>query len=482
LLTACGSGSESNSDDSNSTDAIPTVNAGPDFTVLNLASVTLSATVTYDGATTVTWTKISGTDVALTTSTTTSTSFTAPNAVSEEELIFKISVEDGVNDAVTDSITVTVDPDYDEATDWIINSSGRSTTIFESAISNLGVLINVQSAEEKTVDAINYIHVEASGIPGYEVVMTEDIINSLNSRPNASHDFSAGVTTASVGDTVIFGGDIGYDNRNSTNCSDTGGIGYWPFGPECPTDQNISLNFPSEPEESAESCSTNLGPVGLMVNGTHTFGWGDGQSYGSDIWYQLAAQAEYYAVDICGGHTGANGTYHHHFYSSCLANMLGDNGTDHSPIYGYIFDGYPIYGPYESNGELAVSGWAKRDYGAPESEGGCATEGERTCILIDEYHISQGVNASVEQGPDIGEEITVGPDRYPTDLGFYYEGFYYIQAEAVGNQLDQHNGHDNDDGRGYHYHITVTYEDGTLTTSFPHTAGPLYKGKVENFR
>ncbi|WP_268892978.1 hypothetical protein [Psychromonas sp. L1A2] len=33
-----------------------------------------------------------------------------------------------------------------------------------------------------------------------------------------------------------------------------------------------------------------------------------------------------------------------------------------------------LYGSYESNGELPISGWKIRDLGASESEGGCNTD------------------------------------------------------------------------------------------------------------
>jgi hypothetical protein len=33
-----------------------------------------------------------------------------------------------------------------------------------------------------------------------------------------------------------------------------------------------------------------------------------------------------------------------------------DDGTGHSPLIGFAFDGYPIYGPYEAAGQLAKDG------------------------------------------------------------------------------------------------------------------------------
>ena len=216
-----------------------------------------------------------------------------------------------------------------------------------------------------------------------------------------------------------------------------------------------------------------------MVNGTSIFNWGDGMSYGNNVWYNLAPVAEQYDVDICGGHA-AQGEYHHHFYTSCLADLVADDGTVHSPIYGFAADGYPVYGPWENTDTLALSGWKTRDYGTALAEGGCNTPGERTCTLVNEYDVGQGVTTTVGQGPDIGETVTtLSGNTLPADDGYYYEDYYYAQASASGAQLDQHNGHDNDDGRGYHYHITLSQdENGKLIPAFPYTIGPGFYGEL----
>ena len=183
-------------------------------------------------------------------------------------------------------------------------------------------------------------------------------------------------------------------------------------------------------------------------------------------------------VDICEGHA-AQGEYHHHFYTSCLANLLGDNGNEHSPIYGFAADGYPLYGPYESENSLALSGWKVRSYGASESEGGCNTPGERSCVLIDEYDVSKGVE-QVTSGPNVGEVVsTLSGNELEAFEGYYYEDYYYAQALLTGEQLDEHNGHDTGDGKGYHYHITLTQsKEGKLMPAFPYTIGPKFKGEL----
>ncbi len=52
-------------------------------------------------------------------------------------------------------------------------------------------------------------------------------------------------------------------------------------------------------------------------------------------------------MDRCCGHPDPDGTYHYHKYPICMKSPWADDGTDHSPLIGFAFDGFPIYGPYE---------------------------------------------------------------------------------------------------------------------------------------
>jgi hypothetical protein len=81
----------------------------------------------------------------------------------------------------------------------------------------------------------------STDIPNYDRIFTSADINTLNSRPDASHDFKSGVTTAIAGDTYVFGSDIGY---NSTAFCP---LNYWPPGPVCPEPLNSTVVFPLRP-------------------------------------------------------------------------------------------------------------------------------------------------------------------------------------------------------------------------------------------
>jgi hypothetical protein len=462
-------------------DTAPSVDAGSDQTVDSAASVTLAATVTDDGTDfTVTWTQTDGTDVTLSDSTAASTTFTAPTVTEDETLVFEVSVDDGVNDAVTDSVTITVEAETTTTPTsdvWIINDTDAVSTNITYASTGEGVLVDVQSVTEETVDGVTYTVVSTEGIPEYDVTITQDIVDALNDRPNASTDFSDGATTAVAGDVVEFGGDIGLISTGD-NCDTTGGFGYWPKGPACPQADTREVFFPVEPTPTTEECENGLGKVGLFVNGSSIYNWGDGQSF-NDNWQNLAPVAEQFDVDICGGHS-ANGDYHHHFYTSCLATLVEDGGDTHSPLYGYAADGYPIYGPWENDGVLAVSSWVTRDY-TSTSDTGCSDDA-RSCILVDAYDITKGTE-EVESGPDFDETVeTLSRNELIATNGYYYEDHYWDSALTAlgGEYLDQYNAH-TDSERGYHYHITLSDDgDGTYSPAFPYIIGLRFAGELKD--
>ncbi|MAG76990.1 MAG: hypothetical protein CL811_09525 [Colwelliaceae bacterium] len=491
-LVACGgSSSDSNAaNDTNTTEqttettnVAPTVNAGIDQTVTAGDDVVLSASIEDDGNHTIEWTQASGITVELSGNNTDTLSFIAPNVESDQSILFQVTVDDGVNEPVTDEITITVTPEQitenpdaeQDSSAWIINTNDERASHILNSSSNLGVLVNVQSVDITEVNGEDYTVVTSQGIPNYNVEITEEIYDSLTARPRSNTDFVGGAPTIGVGDIVSFGQDIGYSSNR--NCGTDAGYGYWPPGPDCPTDSTREGYFPQEPTPTEEDCDTGLGKVGLWVNGSSVYNWEDGQSYNNQgTWQNLAPVAEQYDVDICGGHA-ANGDYHHHFYSSCLADMVGDKADGHSPLYGYAADGYPIYGPWEAEGVLAKSAWVVRDYSS-SSETGCADD-SRSCTLVDSYDPSQGTESS-DQGPDFDQTVTTLSGNELVAYNGYYKEDYYWNSELTqqgDNYLDQYNGH-YDETRGYHYHVTVEEVDGKLTPAFPYIVGEKFAGSL----
>ena len=228
-------------------------------------------------------------------------------------------------------------------TAWIFNTTGQTNPHFTGPV-------NVQSVQQISVGGVPYVQVHTNSLADYYTTMTAGMIQELNSRPRAATDFRQGHTTATVGQVVRFGDDIGY---NSAGCA----LGYWPPGPGCPSARNRSVNFPMQPLPATQAISTTLGAIGLWVDGTAVYNWSDAQSYNNGhVWWNAAMAFEVYDMDICPGHA-AMGDYHHHSYSDCLAQVVSDTQTGPSPVYGFAADGYPIYGPWEAQGVLAQSGW-----------------------------------------------------------------------------------------------------------------------------
>lgn len=67
---------------------------------------------------------------------------------------------------------------------------------------------------------------------------------------------------------------------------------------------------------------------------------------------------------------------------------MGEYGLNHSKVWGWMLDGYPIYGPYQSTNTLAVSCWKKRDYSSSSTTG--CSDGTRSCQLVDQWDYTKG--------------------------------------------------------------------------------------------
>lgn len=276
--------------------------------------------------------------------------------------------------------------------------------------------MDVNSA--KVDDALTGFRVQTDGIPSYSTKITTSMISTLSTRPKKTTDFSTGsAPTCAVGDTIPFGKSIGY---SSSACS----MGYWPPGPVCPSKTASTSTFTLTPaaETSSSGCYAGTGAIGKFVNGVSIFNGGDTNTYNNQgTWYSTAMSHEVYDLDVCLGHA-AMGEYHHHSWSPCLAKALGDEGYAHSPIYGWIVDGFPIHGPYNGNQVLAKSCWKKRDYSTAVGTAGgwgCGDQ-KRSCVLKDQTNPSAGVDATVSAGPDpaSGTVTTLSGNSISASTGF----------------------------------------------------------------
>jgi hypothetical protein len=85
-----------------------------------------------------------------------------------------------------------------------------------------------------------------------------------------------------------------------------------------------------------------MGPIGIAVNGIVFFNP-----------FDMGNQDATNLMDLCCGHPNQDGQYHYHKYPICINSPWADNGTGPSPLIGWAFDGYPIYGPYQSTDVMA---------------------------------------------------------------------------------------------------------------------------------
>jgi hypothetical protein len=116
-------------------------------------------------------------------------------------------------------------------------------------------------------------------------------------------------------------------------------------------EQNYVWRIPLEPRANPshiaidphnENGALPGGPIGVAVNGVIFFNPFDADSVEA-IW----------RLDRCCGHPSPGFEYHYHKYPVCVKSPWADDGAAHSPLIGFAFDGFPIYGPYEAAGELA---------------------------------------------------------------------------------------------------------------------------------
>jgi hypothetical protein len=116
-------------------------------------------------------------------------------------------------------------------------------------------------------------------------------------------------------------------------------------------EQSATYYIPLNPQENPQHKVTttnnsnhalNMGPIGLAANGIVFFNPFDaGNRDASNM------------MDYCCGHPNQNGVYHYHKYPICINSPWADEGKEHSPLIGWAFDGFPIYGPYVRSGVLA---------------------------------------------------------------------------------------------------------------------------------
>ncbi len=155
---------------------------------------------------------------------------------------------------------------------------------------------------------------------------------------------------------------------------------------ETPATYYIPLNPSENPNHQVTAIDNSnhalpMGPIGIAANGVVFFNPFDADS-------QDASNI----MDYCCGHPNPDGLYHYHKYPICMNSPWVDEGKAHSPLLGWAFDGFPIYGPYVKANVLA-----KDAAGA------------------------DALNAfNLHTDPDRGPHYQVTPGKFPYIIGGYW--------------------------------------------------------------
>ncbi len=242
----------------------------------------------------------------------------------------------------------------------------------------------------------------------------------------------------------------------SCTCIPGYSIGPWSGNPNTPSNQNFVFKITRNPVQNTGVATTiGLGHTGVWTNGVSVFNVSDAQSYNNQgVWNRNAEYWEGSGFDNCLGHPQQQGEYHHHVSPKCLYDET--DSTHHSPIIGYAFDGFPIYGAYAYT-NVNGTGPIKR-----------MRSSYITRNITTRDTLPSGAAAG-SAGPAVG-------GMYP--LGAFIEDYKYV---AGSGDLDDRNGRfciTPDYPQGiYAYFVTI---DSNLDPVFPYTPYGSYYGVVQS--
>lgn len=244
------------------------------------------------------------------------------------------------------------------------------------------------------------------------------------------------------------------------------------------------FQFPLSPSKNTGTkTGTPLGVMGVFINGVPMYNPLDAMSYNNQgVWNRDAIVNEMNGFDCAKGHpspifqggpppggTLVGGTYHHHqnptafnldlqVVSNVCNLYLADglyqiDSTQHSPLIGFAFDGYPVYGAYAYSDTVGGGGIRRME-----------SSYRKRSITVRTHYAN-------------GQDVTDGPavnTTYP--LGTYVEDYEYVQGFG---DLDEHNGR---------FCVTPEYPQGTYAyfatvdqnwnSAYPYIIGPQYYGNV----
>jgi hypothetical protein len=239
------------------------------------------------------------------------------------------------------------------------------------------------------------------------------------------------------------------------------------LNPGAPSAQNYVFSFTKSPTAASTATAVpTTFTVGALINGIPIFGNSDATSWsgqtqtntqqGQHIWNVDAWYGEGFTLDTAfSAHPQQDGAYHSHATPHRLYDFP---STSHSPIVGFAFDGYPIYGPY--------------GYSTPTNSGSAITRMESSYRLRSMTTRHTLPDGSTLQPQDYGPDVS---GTHP--LGEYIEDYEY---SAGFGDLDANNGRTcvtpEYPGGTYAYFVTADANDDPV---YPYFLGAEYHGTLD---
>lgn len=265
--------------------------------------------------------------------------------------------------------------------------------------------------------------------------------------------------------------------------------------PSLATAQNKIFRIPLNPVQGTGTVATTGGNIGVFKNGVALFDYRDGVAWNNSTgalcggpgnppcaggpgatqaWNRDAIPAERAGFDCAKAHP-AMGNYHHHQNPSAFnldLNVLSNvcdaypsdglyviNPSQHSPLLGFAYDGFPIYGAYaytNTNGTGAIT------------------------RMKSSYQLKSYPTGLRTNGPAINQ--VVGNQTFFN--GYFREDYEYVNHSGDPTYLDSHNGRICNTPEYpaslypngiYCYFATV---DANHNSAYPYAVGPTFYGNI----
>ncbi len=233
--------------------------------------------------------------------------------------------------------------------------------------------------------------------------------------------------------------------------------------------QNYVYRFPRNPVvATTKVISPKVGAIGSLLNGIPIYGLTNANSWngtanvpapgGLGIWNIEVGLSEGFVLDTAfGAHPQQQGAYHTHttpyrFYRNAPAGK-------HSPLVGFAFDGYPVYGPYGYTNPMDSTSGVTR-----------MKSGYSLRSITTRHTLPDGTTLTTAQyGPDVST-------TYP--IGTYCEDYEWLSTN--GGDVDEYNGRfcrtPEYPAGTYAYFVTT---DATGAAAFPYYIGIYYYGQPD---